>query len=73
MPNIILKNFNKFKATSFKIKIEDKIVDEKLKQIAKQNKQFEEKGENDKATNGDQITFDYSFGKFYSFVPLLRR
>ena len=60
MPNVILKNFDKFKATSFKIKIEDKIIDEKLKQIANQNKQFEEKGENDKAINGDQITFDYS-------------
>ena len=60
LPNVILKNFDKFKATSFKIKIEDKIIDEKLIQIAKQNKQFEEKGENDKAINGDQITFDYS-------------
>ena len=60
LPNVILKNFDKFKATSFKIKIEDKIIDEKLIQIAKQNKQFEEKGENEKAINGDQITFDYS-------------
>ena len=60
LPNVILKNFDKFKATSFKIKIEDKIIDEKLLQIAKQNKQFEEKGENEKAINGDQITFDYS-------------
>ena len=60
LPNVTLKNFDKFKATSFKIKIEDKIIDEKLKQIANQNKQFEEKGENDKAINGDQITFDYS-------------
>ena len=60
LPNVTLKNFDKFKATSFKIKIEDKIIDEKLIQIAKQNKQFEEKGENDKAINGDQITFDYS-------------
>ncbi len=60
LPDVILKNFDKFKATSFKIKIEDKIIDEKLLQIAKQNKQFEEKGENEKAINGDQITFDYS-------------
>ena len=60
LPNVTLKNFDKFKATSFKIKIEDKIIDEKLKQLANQNKQFEEKGENDKAINGDQVTFDYS-------------
>ena len=60
LPNVTLKNFDNFKATSFKIKIEDKIIDEKIKQIANQNKKFEEKGENDKAINGDQITFDYS-------------
>ena len=60
LPNVTLKNFDKFKATSFKIKIEDKIIDEKLKQIANQNKQYEEKSENDTAVKGDQITFDYS-------------
>ncbi len=60
LPNVTLKNFDKFKATNFTIKIEDKIIDEKLKQIASQNKQFESKTENEKAINGDQITFDYS-------------
>ena len=60
LPSVILKNFDKFKATSFKVKIEDKIIDEKLKEIANQNKQFEDKGENEKALNGDQVTFDYS-------------
>ena len=55
-----LKNFDKFKATSFKVKIEEKIIEEKLKEIANQNKQFEEKKENEKAINGDQVTFDYT-------------
>ena len=54
LPNVTLKNFDKFKATNFTIKIEDKIIDEKLKQIANQNKQFESKTENEKAINGDQ-------------------
>ena len=54
------KNFEKFKATSFKVKIEDKIIEEKLKEIGNQNKQFEDKKENEKALNGDQVTFDYS-------------
>jgi trigger factor len=58
LPNVNLKSFDKFKATSFKVKVEDKIIDEKLKEIANQNKQFEEK--NEKAMNGDQVTFDYS-------------
>ena len=60
LPSVDLKSFDKFKATSFKVKIEDKIIDEKLKEIANQNKQFEDKNENEKATIGDQVTFDYS-------------
>ena len=60
LPNVNLKSFDKFKATSFKIKIEEKIIEDKLKEIANQNKQFEDKNENEKAVNGDQVTFDYS-------------
>ena len=60
LPSVTLKNFEKFKATSFKVKIEDKIIEEKIKEIANQNKQFEDKNENEKALNGDQVTFDYS-------------
>ena len=58
LPTVSLKSFDKFKATSFKIKIEEKIIEEKIKEIANQNKQFEDK--NEKAINGDQVTFDYS-------------
>ena len=54
------KSFDNFKATSFKVKIENKIIEEKLKEISDQNKQFEDKKENEKAILGDQITFDYS-------------
>ena len=60
LPSVKLKNLDKFKATSFKIKIEKKLIDGKLKDIADQNKQFEDKKENEKADNGDQVTFDYS-------------
>ena len=60
LPSVTLKSFEKFKATSFKVKIEDKIIEEKLKEIANQNKQFEDKNPNEKAINGDQVTFDYS-------------
>ena len=60
LPSVNLKNFDKFKATSFKVKIEDKIIDEKLKEIANQNKQFQDKNNNEKAINGDQVIFDYS-------------
>ncbi|MFL2875624.1 MAG: trigger factor [Candidatus Pelagibacter sp.] len=60
LPSVTLKSFDKFKATNFKIKIEDKIIDEKLKEISNQNKQFEDKNENEKAIKGDQVAFDYS-------------
>ena len=60
LPSVSLKSFEKFKATSFKIKIEDEIINGKLKEISNQNKQFEDKNENDKASNGDRVIFDYS-------------
>ena len=60
LPSVTLKSFEKFKATNFKVKIEDKIVEEKLLEIANQNKQFEDKNENEKAVYGDQVIFDYS-------------
>ena len=55
-----MKSFDKFKATSFKVKIDDKIIEEKLQEIANQNKQFEDKNDNERAVIGDQVIFDYS-------------
>ena len=60
LPSVNLKSFDKFKATSFKLVVEEKIIDDKLKEIANQNKQFDAKNENEKAIIGDQVTFDYS-------------
>ncbi len=60
LPNVTLKSFEKFKATSFKVKIEEKIIKDKLEEISNQNKQFEDKKESEKAINGDQVIFDYS-------------
>ena len=60
LPSVSLKSFDKFKATSFKVKIENKIIDKKIKEIADQNKQFKDKNENEKALKGDQVIFDYS-------------
>jgi|TARA_B110000881_G_scaffold210542_1_gene218043 trigger factor len=59
MPNISLKKFDTIKATEFKVKIDNKIIDKKLKEISDQNKQFEDKNENEKANSGDQVIFDY--------------
>lgn len=60
LPKIVLKSFEKFKATEFKIKIEDKIIEDKLKELSTQHKQFKDKKDHEKAKLGDQVVFDYS-------------
>ena len=60
LPNITLKPLEKLKATNYKIKIEKKIIEDKLKEISKQNKKFVDKNENEKAVIGDSVIFDYS-------------
>ena len=60
LPYIKLKPFDKFKASEYKIKIEKKIIEDKLKEISKQNKQFKDRDDREKAIIGDQVIFDYS-------------
>ena len=60
LPNVELKSLNKFNANEYKIKIENKIIDKKLKEISNQNKKFEDKADNEKAIIGDQVIFYYS-------------
>merc|ERR1711981_907214 len=57
---IILKSFDKYKATEFKVNIEDKVISDKLKELSLQHKQFEDKKDDEKAKIGDQVIFDYS-------------
>jgi len=59
LPSVVLKSFDKFKATNFKVKIENKVIDEKLKEISEQNKQFEDRNKDEEAIMGNQIIFDY--------------
>ena len=60
LPEISLKPFDKYKATEYKVKIEDKIIVERVNEIAKQNKVFNERKDGEKAKLSDQVTFDYS-------------
>ena len=60
IPEIKLKPFENFKVNDYKVNIDSKIIEDKLLEIAKQNKKFEDKKETDKAVLGDQITFDYT-------------
>ena len=59
LPNIKLSPLEKFKANQHKIKIEKKIIEDKLKEISEQNKKFEDKKDNERSIVGDQLTFNY--------------
>tara|TARA_B100001250_G_scaffold256502_1_gene220837 strand:- start:1366 stop:2697 length:1332 start_codon:yes stop_codon:yes gene_type:complete len=60
LPEVKLKSFENFKATEYKIKVDNPLIEKKVKEIATQHKHFEEKKEGEKSKIGDQITFDYS-------------
>ena len=60
LPEIKLANFESFSATEFLVKIENKIIDEKISDIAKNNKSFSDKKDIEKAETGNQVVFDYS-------------
>ena len=60
LPDIKLQKFEIYKATEYKIKIEDKLINSKLNELSTQHKQFEDKKESEKAKIGDQVVFDYS-------------
>jgi trigger factor len=58
LPELNLVDFEKYKANEYLVKIENKLVDEKIIEIAKNNKTFSDK--NDKSAKGDLVIFDYS-------------
>ena len=60
MPEIKLKSIENIKATEYEIALEKKIIDDKIQEISKNNKNFEDKKENEKATNENLIVFDYN-------------
>tara|TARA_B100001063_G_scaffold214486_1_gene214780 strand:- start:245 stop:1618 length:1374 start_codon:yes stop_codon:yes gene_type:complete len=60
LPEIKLQSFEKLKATDFKIAIESKIIEAKLKEISEQHKNFKDKKDEEKAVIGNQVVFDYS-------------
>ena len=60
LPNIKLKPLDGFKGIQYKLKVDKKIIDDKIKEISNQNKKFEDKKDNEKAIKGDQVIFDYS-------------
>ena len=59
LPEVKLKSFDNFKATEYEIKVEDKIIQEKIKEISNQHKHFTDKKNDEKAEIGNQVIFDY--------------
>ena len=58
LPTVNLASFDKYTANEYLLKIETKLIDEKIEEIAKNNKTFSDK--NDKSEKGDLVIFDYS-------------
>ena len=57
LPELDLASFEKYKAIEYQVKIESKLIDEKINEIAKNNKTFLDK--KDKSIKGDLVIFDY--------------
>ena len=60
LPDIKTKSIDNVKATEYKVVIEEKIIEKKLKEIATQHKNFSDKKDGEESEMGDQVTFDYS-------------
>jgi trigger factor len=58
LPEVNLANFEKYTANEYLLKIDSKLVDEKIKEISKNNKTFSDKSA--KSEKGDLIIFDYN-------------
>ena len=58
LPEVNLESFERYSANEYLIKIDSKLIDEKIEEIAKNNKTFSDKDE--KAEKGDLIIFDYT-------------
>jgi len=58
LPEVNLASFDKYTANEYLLKIDNKLVDERIKEIAKKNKTFSDKS--DKSVKGDLVIFDYN-------------
>jgi len=58
LPEVSLASFERYTANEYILKIDNKLVDEKIKEISKNNKTFSNKSE--KSEKGDLVIFDYN-------------
>jgi trigger factor len=60
LPNIKLKPLDKIKAIDYEISIEKDVVEKRINEIAKNQQNFSDKQESEKANFGDLVIFDYT-------------
>ena len=60
LPNIKLKPLDKIRAIDYEISIEKDVVEKRINEIAKNQQNFSDKQENEKANFGDLVIFDYT-------------
>jgi len=60
LPEIKLKSFENFKATDYKISVDQKTIELKIDEIAKDHKNFSDKEKDEKSKLNDLIIFNYS-------------
>ena len=59
LPDIKLNPLNKITATEYEVSVDSKIIDTRIKEIAKRQQNFNDKKENEKSKIGDMVIFDY--------------
>jgi len=60
LPNIKLKPLDKIKAIDYEISIEKDVIEKRINEIAKNQQNFSDKQESEKANFGDLVIFDYT-------------
>ena len=59
LPEIKLKSFEKYEVSDYSVKVSKEILDERLENLSKEYKTFEDKKNETKSELGDQVIFDY--------------
>jgi len=59
LPEIKLQTFEKYKVSDYLVKIDKDVLDERLDNLSKEYKSFEDKKNDTKSETGDQVIFDY--------------
>ncbi len=59
LPDIKLKSLEKIQGTNYEIEVENELVENRLKEIAKNQQNFSDKKKEEKSNLGDLVVFDY--------------